>query len=198
MSKAFVPAVLHFAMIGLLASLLPPGTAPALAGEGEYEFTGVKKCSLCHKKDASGNQYGIWLEGPHAKTYETLASEKALAIAKEKGIENPQESPQCLKCHITAFPVMGDLENQKITLEEGVSCESCHGAGSGYYKKAVMRDVTDGKIEPASVGLVIPTEETCTRCHNEESPTFDGFDFEKMYAKIAHPIPEGAASEDSD
>jgi hypothetical protein len=29
----------------------------------------------------------------------------------------------------------------------------------------------------------------CIRCHNEGSPTFKGFDFEKSWAEVAHPVP---------
>jgi hypothetical protein len=46
------------------------------------------------------------------------------------------------------------------------------------------------------LGLVTPTAETCTGCHNDESPTFKGeFKFEEMVAKIAHPYPEASESE---
>jgi hypothetical protein len=48
------------------------------------------------------------------------------------------------------------------------------------YKKAVAA----GMWEP-SKDLKI-----CTSCHNDESPTFDGFEFEDMKEKIDHPIPE--------
>jgi hypothetical protein len=83
----------------------------------------------------------------------------------------------------------------KITLEEGVSCESCHGPGSGYQKKATMEGITAGEIAPASVGLVIPDAKTCTRCHTPEgNPFYKEFDFAKFAEKIAHPIPEAAAA----
>ena len=176
------------ALLGvLMVVVLGMGTA---AQAEDASYIGLKKCSMCHKKDAGGNQLAKWEAGPHAGAYETLASEEALAVAKELGIENPQADPKCLKCHVTAFSVMADLENQKITMEEGVSCESCHGAGSGYYKKATMQGITDGEIEAASVGLMEPDEAVCKVCHNEESPTFKSFDFAKASAKIAHPIPE--------
>jgi hypothetical protein len=178
------------ALVGvLMVVVLAMGTA---AQAEDYEYIGTKKCSMCHKKDAGGNQLAKWEAGPHSKAYETLAGEASLAAAKELGIENPQADPKCLKCHATAFAVMADLENQKITLEDGVSCESCHGAGSGYYKKKTMEGIAAGEIEAASVGLVHPGEEVCKGCHNEESPTFKGFDYEEMVAKVAHPIPDVA------
>ncbi len=178
------------------AWFLAPFSQPAIAEEGEkaeskYTLMGVKNCKMCHKKEASGNQFGIWEAGPHAKAFETLASEQAVAKAKELGLENPpQEEAQCLKCHVTAFPVMDDLANQKITLEEGISCESCHGPGSGYKSKKTMEGITAGEIEPASVGLLVPDEKTCVGCHNPENPFHKEFKFEERVKKIAHPIPE--------
>jgi hypothetical protein len=156
-----------------------------------FDLVGANKCKMCHKSEAKGAQFVLWSGSRHAHAYEALASEKALAIATEKGIGNPQEAPQCLKCHVTAFPVLETIADQKITLEEGVSCESCHGAGSGYWKKATMAAVRADEIDAASIGLVVPTVEVCTGCHNEESPTFESFDFEKASATIAHPCPEG-------
>ena len=38
-------------------------------------------------------------------------------------------------------------------------------------------------------GLILPTEEVCKTCHNEESPTFEAFNFAEMSAKIAHDDP---------
>lgn len=168
------------------------GSGAANAGE-VYEYTGVKKCKICHKKPETGDQFGIWEKSPHAKAYESLASAEAKAEAAKLGIENPQTAPECLKCHATAFAVMADT-TAKITVEEGVSCESCHGPGSGYQKKATMEGITAGAIDPASVGLVIPDAKTCTRCHTPEgNPFYKEFDFAKFSAQIAHPIPEGAA-----
>jgi len=46
------------------------------------------------------------------------------------------------------------------------------------------------EIKPESVGLVIPTEETCKRCHNEKGPSFKGFNFKEMFAKIEHAKPK--------
>jgi hypothetical protein len=164
-----------------------------LASAEDAEFIGAKKCSMCHKKAEDGEQYGIWMESAHAKAFETLASEEAKADAAKQGIEDPQAAPECLKCHATAFAVMDDLENQKITLEEGVSCESCHGAGGNYYKKKTMEGISAGEIEGASVGLVHPDEAVCTTCHTAEGNSFfKEFVFEERVKEIAHPIPEAA------
>ena len=37
--------------------------------------------------------------------------------------------------------------------------------------------------------MIIPNEETCIGCHNEESPTYKEFKFDEYSEQIAHPIP---------
>ncbi len=158
--------------------------------ETEFDYIGVKKCKMCHKPAKIGNQYKVWLDSRHAGAYETLAGEAALAIGKEREIDNPQAAPECLKCHITAFPVLETIADQKITLEEGISCESCHGPGSGYKKKKTMQAIRAGSIDPADVGMMRGDAEFCVTCHNEESPTYKEFKYDEFWAKIAHSYPK--------
>jgi hypothetical protein len=127
-----------------------------------------------------------------------LASEEAKTIGATLGIEDPQTSDACLKCHVTGHGVAAEFLGPKHDPTEGVGCESCHGAGGDYYKKKTMVGLASGEIEPASVGLVVPTAETCMTCHNEESPTFESFDFDEMVKKIAHPVPEGGSGDSGD
>lgn len=140
----------------------------------DYEYIGAKKCKICHNKPEKGEQYKKWAEGPHAKAMEVLSETEA-------------KDPKCLKCHSTAAAADQDLLTEYITVEEGVSCESCHGPGSVYKKIKIMKS----REESVANGLVIPTEEVCVKCHNEESPNFKGFNFDEYFAKIAHSHPEG-------
>ena len=154
-------------------------------------FMGIKNCKMCHSKDATGNQFAIWEKSAHAKAYASLASPDSKAKAKELGIDDPQKSDKCLVCHATAFSVMKDLATQKITLEEGVSCESCHGAGSAYAPMKVMKDVHAGTVKAESVGLLTPDEKLCVTCHKAEgNPFHKEFKFAEYVKKIAHPIPK--------
>ena len=117
-------------------------------------------------------------------------------MAKEHELGNPQEEPKCLKCHATAFAVMDSLENQTVTLEEGVSCESCHGPGSEYKSTKTMKALFAGEMDGESVGYWTISEKICLACHDPESPfTADEFDYEKSLAKIVHPYPEGYGEE---
>jgi hypothetical protein len=161
----------------------------AKSAQETFDFTGVKKCKICHKTSKSGDQFGIWEESAHASAYATLATDEAKQIAQERDLGDPQKAAECLKCHVTAFSVVDNIAEEKITLEEGVSCESCHGAGSGYWKKKTMEAITAGELDGTTVGLIHPDPEHCLQCHNEESPTYKPFDYEEYWAKIAHPIP---------
>jgi len=191
-------AIITIAMLGLVVGLTSDIPDQPRISDGEHTFIGVARCKTCHRKPESGGQFGIWEASAHSKAYATLASEEAKAIGAKKGIDNPQTSDECLKCHVTGHGVAAELLGPKYDIADGVGCESCHGAGGDYYKKATMVGLYKGEIEPASVGLVMPTAETCTGCHNEGSPTFDGFDFDEMVKKIAHPIPEGGSGASGD
>jgi hypothetical protein len=166
----------------------------ASAGE-QHQYVGATKCKMCHKKPEAGEQYPLWEKAKHAQAFQALASDKAKEIAKAKGIDNPQEADACLKCHVTGHGVAAEFLGTKYDKTEGVGCESCHGAGGDYIKKKTMVGIITGEIDGASVGLVTPDEKTCKTCHNEESPTFEGFDFDEMLKKIAHPIPEAKKAE---
>ncbi|MAE71386.1 MAG: hypothetical protein CME06_13075 [Gemmatimonadetes bacterium] len=187
----------RLAIFAAFAWTLGAGPWAQSATAGQRGFVGVKKCKLCHKNEDQGNQYGQWQASAHAKAYETLGTEKAKEAAAGIGVDDPQDSPKCLRCHVTAFTVREKIATEKITLEEGVSCESCHGAGKGYFKKKTMQAIADGKIDRASVGLTKPDATVCAQCHNEDNPFHKGFDFDASYAKIAHPRPaEGATAAD--
>jgi len=167
--------------------------SPASSEEAKArEYIGVDKCKMCHKNPKQGEQYTKWLNGPHAKAYETLAGDKAKEIAKKMKIEDPQKADACLKCHVTAHGVDPKLLGEKYKVEDGVGCESCHGPGGDYYKMSTMKALYAGEIEPASVGLVLPDEKVCVTCHNEESPTYKEFVFKDRVKQIAHPIPKAA------
>jgi hypothetical protein len=177
--------VMTFVFVAVVAAL----TGPVSSEETQRMYVGSEKCKVCHKTEAQGAQHPIWEKSSHAKAYETLAGEEAKAAAKKAGIEDPQKAAECLGCHVTGYGVDAKYLGDKYDMTEGVGCESCHGAGGDYVSMKTMKAVASGEIEPASVGLVVPTKETCVGCHNEKSPTFKGFEYEKMVAKIAHPIP---------
>lgn len=156
-----------------------------MAQAADHNFVGVAKCKTCHKSEKKGNQIGQWSESRHAKAYETLATDKAKEVGKKLGIEDPQKSDKCLKCHVTGHGAEAALFEESFKKEDGVQCESCHGAGKDYKKLKTMKSREDS----VAAGMIIPDEKTCTGCHNKESPSFKGFCYAHYLAKVLHDSP---------
>jgi hypothetical protein len=149
----------------------------------QNKYVGAEKCKMCHM--SKGKQYPIWSTSTHAKAFENLKTEAAIAIGKEKGVTSPSTDAKCLKCHATASAIDPKL-NGGITNAEGVSCETCHGPGSTYKSAIIMKD----RAQAVKNGMIVPDEKLCLTCHNAESPTFKGFDFATYNAKITHMNPK--------
>jgi hypothetical protein len=149
----------------------------------EFTYIGAGKCKICHKSEKQGRQFPLWEEKKHSKSFAALCSSEAPAKAQEMGVENPTESPDCLKCHSPLFEKAPEFK------EEGVTCEVCHGPGSVYKKLKIMKSTE----ESVKNGLTIyDTPETkkewCLTCH--EDAHGQSFDFEASWEKIKHPVPE--------
>jgi hypothetical protein len=144
--------------LGLVAALF----FTLFAQEGEEtakpEYVGVQKCKMCHKK-----VHEAWKATTHATAFETLGDTSAT-------------DESCLPCHATGYGSPGGYVDAESTPNfMGVTCESCHGAGSLYWKLPIMKD----HEKAVANGLVEQDSSVCISCHNEKSPTFKGFDYEK-------------------
>ena len=170
----------------VLAAVVLISFSSTAAERDAANYVGVKTCGICHKKDDVGNQVGAWEKSQHAKAFATLGTPEAKEIGKKAGIDDPQKSGKCLKCHSTAYNFTETVATEKIKPEDGVTCESCHGPGKKYMAKATMED----RAKAVAAGLISPATESCKLCHNPESPNFKGFDEKPMVAKIAHPDPK--------
>ena len=188
--KLFVSMLAVSLALGLAAVRLfsAEGTADPKEEVKTFEFKGSKQCITCHKE--LDDSVEVWQKQKHANAFATLATDAAKEFS-----DDPQKDPKCLSCHTTGYGKTGgfalDLDDKKKENLVNVTCESCHGAGEEYNKlmmKAKMGGTFDGDAGKAA-GLVIPTEEVCLTCHNDQSPTFNAeekFNFEEMSAKIKH------------
>lgn len=180
MKKAFILLV----VLGIMTVFI----LPLFSADAQY--VGSKKCMMCHKSEARGNQYGKWLAGPHAKALETLKSAESAAIAKKMGIADPSASDKCIKCHVTGHAAPAAAKAEGFDQTEGVGCEACHGPGSLYKSMSVMKALYEGKQNPREVAFEKGSKENCLTCHNQESPTFKPFDFAARWKEIEHTLPE--------
>ena len=145
------------------------GKAEVKAAVPAHSYVGAEKCKMCHKA-----QFTAWEQTPHAKAWAALKPEE-------------QTKAECTVCHMT-----GKLEDG--TAITGIACEACHGPGSDYKSPKIMSktkfaaDKAAALKDAVAAGLVMPTAETCVRCHKEEgNPNFKPFDFEKMKG-LVHPV----------
>ncbi len=166
-------------------------TDTAKAEAPVFKYMGAKKCKGCHNLPKTGKLFDKWLKGPHAKAYATLATEESVKLAKELKIKDPQKSKECLVCHITAYGIPDSLKGEKYSVEEGVTCEACHGPGEKYWTMKIMKN----KKLAMENGLIEPTEELCVTCHNKKSPTYKEFKYKDATKAIDHTYPKKEKSE---
>ena len=127
--------------------LQPP--APALAQDPGPAYTGVAVCAECHAGAAWGYQFSKWQASKHADAYASLGTAKAREMAAAAGVAgDPRTSAQCLKCHATAYHQPAAEVQDTYALHEGVSCEACHGAGSGHADEAAKRKGSAAADDP--------------------------------------------------
>jgi len=163
--------------------------APVFFSIAQPSYVGVKTCAMCHKSEKQGKQLSIWENSKHSKAYETLLTEEADKIAKEKGYETKAvETEACLKCHATGYNIDASLLGKKFKVEDGVQCETCHGPGSDYKSIKIMKD----KEKAIAKGLKLyeNPEKLCITCHNDESPIKVEFNFAERWEKIKHTVPK--------
>ena len=145
----------HGAAAVLLGLVLGPSAALAAP-----DAIGAKRCGACHERE-----YEDWKASPHAQALARLSAPK-------------QRDPVCRSCHTTS-PTSDDPELL------GVQCESCHGLGSLYAPKYVMKDEKLRKL----LGLEKVTASTCQGCHDGDTPSTRPFDFTTWVKLVNHGAP---------
>jgi hypothetical protein len=165
----------------------------------EHAYVGASKCKMCHNMPTWGKLYDKWAATKHATAYATLANEQSKTIAKGMKIDDAQKSPKCLVCHVTGYDAPAKLKGTTLTMEEGVSCEVCHGPAGDYLATHIKKDKALAKAN----GLILPTEalskQICEKCHNKQSPTFKEFKYAEAVKLVEHhkPTPEELKKEEA-
>lgn len=101
----------------------------AAQAQGRREFVGPAKCVDCHdhkdEKEWSEKRDGDGKGKQHKNALNQLADPNADKYAKALGVDVYDVKGTCVSCHGTV--VRGNAD-------DGISCESCHGAGKDYLK----------------------------------------------------------------
>ncbi len=111
--------------------------------QNSYSFTGVASCagSTCHgRTEGNGavvrqDEIATWqspsaVSGAHSRAYNVLQGRRGRQIVRSLGYNAQQEAENCYGCHATFAPV--SQRGPRFQLDDGVGCESCHGAAAGW------------------------------------------------------------------
>ena len=162
----------------------------------QRQFVGTQNCRGCHATPASGDQYALWLASAHARAFAALRSASAEAYANEQHRGIPVDDSDCLRCHSNASGSSAAERGPSFSVDEGVTCEACHGAGGDYGIYAVMRD----RKVFAKLGGRIGSDRDCLQCHatslQQVHCPFQREPFAAATAMrvIAHPVPRPRAA----
>jgi hypothetical protein len=95
-----------------------------------------------------------------------LLGDRSRQIASRMGIGPAHQAPQCLSCHATFVPAA--QRGPKYDIEDGVGCESCHGASGGWLASHYALDATHAdNVARGLLALEKPMvrADNCLDCH---------------------------------
>jgi len=172
-------AALAVAFVALPAAAQAPTDAAKamLPYQSPDTSMGVVNCanSVCHgsvrpmkDSDVLQTEYVTWSRvDKHARAYRVLSTESALRIARNLGLAKPPNQEKiCLDCH--AHNVPAALRGERFRIEDGVSCEACHGPSGRWLQSHVQEGAVHA--DNLKAGL-FPTDDPvaraklCLSCH---------------------------------
>lgn len=165
----------------LFALSMSAANAQTLPYHSPNQTLGTVTCasSLCHGaiklwKDSPvlQNEYVTFTRtDKHTRAYKVLLNARSQKIAKNLGLKQPaHESKICLDCHGHFVPV--DRRGERFKMEEGITCESCHGPAEKWIKSHVnpVKDPVEHHATNIANGLYPTSDATaraklCLGCH---------------------------------
>jgi hypothetical protein len=141
-------------------------------------YVGAPSCasSNCHGLtrprrvfDVLQNEFFTWSKSDYhaTKAYPTLFSERSKIIARNLRLPAPAAaSTLCLNCHAMVVPK--DKQVNRLDLEDGISCEGCHGPASGWKEGHTAADWSHQKSVAAGMVDLRSLEvrsRLCLSCH---------------------------------
>jgi Cytochrome c554 and c-prime len=119
---------------------------PTQTPESDAKFVGAIGCksSSCHGgAGEKRSQYITWSQKDyHTRAYTILLDARSSRIAEAVGIHEAQSSSRCTVCHSPFQSVSQSRLEPAAHPDEGVSCESCHGAAEPWLRGHTRTDWT--------------------------------------------------------
>ncbi len=128
------------------------------------------KSSSCHGgAGEKRSQYQTWSQRDfHARSYAVLTDARSARIADTLGISPAQTSNRCTVCHSPFQSVTPVQLGPDARPDEGVSCESCHGAAETWLRGHTRKDWTYATRVSAGMRDLrsfYVRANTCVACH---------------------------------
>jgi hypothetical protein len=153
------------------------GVVVASASSAEPDFVGSKTCSTTGCHGGAGDlskQYTVWFRAdPHSRGHSTLTTARSARMAEALGMADATKDVRCTSCHapFAAVPPHRLAETAKI--EEGVSCESCHGPAENWLRSHTRPDYS--REQRVAAGMrdledLYLRANTCVACHQVIEP----------------------------
>jgi hypothetical protein len=171
-------AAFLFLLAPLLATIASSGgKEPRQINETGGTFVGSVGCksSSCHGgAGPKRSQYLTWSQKDyHTKANVVLLNSRSQRIAEGLGIPVAQTSARCTVCHSPLQSVAPSRLASAVQPDEGVSCESCHGAAGGWLRGHTRLDWTYNTRVGAGMrdlrNLYVRAT-ACAACHQNLAP----------------------------
>jgi hypothetical protein len=133
-------------ILALSVALILPAKEPRQVEETGGTFVGSLGCksSSCHGgAGPKRSQYFTWSQKDfHTKGFAVLLNARSQRIAEALGVSPAETSARCTVCHSPFQSVAASRLGPEAHPDEGVSCESCHGAASEWLRGHTRKDWT--------------------------------------------------------
>ena len=182
---AFVPSLHAQVKVKPKTTPAPQAQAPTQKQNAQQaspndigKFSGPGSCaaSNCHggvqPKSVvriAQNEYTIWAgQDKHSRAYTVLSNPVSVRMGEILGLQQPpNKSDKCLACH-----ALNERPEQRAqtfqTIEDGVSCESCHGPAVGWLGPHTLKNQPHEqniKLGMYDTRDLVKRSERCLTCH---------------------------------
>ncbi|NJK91485.1 MAG: hypothetical protein HC904_06470 [Blastochloris sp.] len=143
-----------------------------MSGAEGGRYIGAVNCSTSGCHGGAGDlskQHTIWFRADrHSRAHSSLTTARSARMAESLKIENPATDSRCTSCHAPMLALPAARKTETLRPEEGVSCESCHGASENWVRSHTRTDYS--RSQRISSGLrdledLYLRSNTCVACH---------------------------------
>ncbi len=134
------------------------------------------------------DQSVIWeKKDPHSRAHAVLSTTRSLRMGEALQIEHPAKSARCNVCHSPMKTVAPERLIKEMISDNGVSCETCHGAAEPWLQFHTRKDVTHA--QRVAAGLRELTDlysraNACVSCHLNIDPALVSVGHPQMFFEL--------------